>query len=124
MLSTLGWVTQWPLWACKKQIYDNQVWIFIDEIPPLHLKKDGLRRALEEMHRLEHTCFAEGLIGWVASVDFSNWQLTRALEILQAKQYAQDQEGVYYLKHIYNPPLPKTVREGIALWRQRNVASA
>ena len=114
LLSTLDWVTQWPLWVCKKTIgKDGQVWIILDDIPPIWEKPDGLRRALEEFHRLEYTCREEGLVGWLASVDFSNWYLIRAVQMLGATEYAHDEESVHYYKKAYDPPLPRRVRDAL-----------
>lgn len=87
------------------------------------MKPDGFRRALEELRRLQHTCIEEGIVGWVGSVDFDNVRMLRALEIFKAKRYAHDHDGIYYMKHLYNSPLPKTVREGIREWRQGRVGT-
>lgn len=106
---------EWPLFGVKKHITKSgQVWVLLTALPPLDGHRDGLRRLLEEMRRLEHRLEAEGIYGWIQSIRKGNHRMRQWSEMIGARYYSDTEDNWYFAKLADVAALPKTLRELVA----------
>jgi len=103
---------EWPLFGVQKRISQaNQVWVQLDSLPPLDGHRDGIRRLLGEINRLEHHLEAEGIVGWLQVIRKGNWAMRQWTEMVGAELYAETADHWHFRKVADRAHLPKTVKD-------------
>lgn len=100
---------EWPLWSVQKKIYGTQVWVELDDVPPMEGQWTGMKRLIQELGRLETMLRSAGIVGWIASVEKGNAKMQKALTMLKAVPYATDETYQYFRKFAGVPPIPSSV---------------
>lgn len=103
---------EWPLFGVKKHITKSgQVWVHLTALPPLDGHRDGLRRLLEEITRLERRLEREGIDGWIQWIERGNTRMRRWSEMIGARPYSEQDDRIYFCKVADADALPKTLKE-------------
>lgn len=103
---------QWPLWMVTKQIFEEQVYVLIQDLVDVSKAPNGVARLREEWIRLERRCAEVGVIGWVAAVARDNRRMQRCLLATGAERYAEDAAWIWVRKRVDPTQLVfPTVRE-------------
>lgn len=103
---------EWPLFGVRKHITrSGQVWVLLTALPSLDGHRDGLRRLLEEMRRLEYRLEAEGIQGWIQAIRKGNRKMRRWSELIGAHLYGDTDDDWYFCKLADTATLPKTLKE-------------
>lgn len=93
----------WPLFTISKRIFDDHVYVVVDDLAQVSEKGyDGLRRLRQEWIRLERSCSNAGIYGWLARTEKDNVKMLRCLRATGAKPYAQDEHAVWVKKLVPN----------------------
>jgi hypothetical protein len=103
---------EWPLFGIRKAMTaSGHVWVWLTDLPPLKGHRDGVRRLLGEIRRLEHHCEAEGIVGWLQSIRKDNPEMRTWTEMIGAECYAEDATHWYFRKEAKYAALPLTIKE-------------
>ncbi|MDH5666539.1 MAG: hypothetical protein OEY86_00830 [Nitrospira sp.] len=107
---------EWPLFGIEKRISpsDGNVWVWLTSLPPLDGHRDGLRRLLGEIRRLEYRCESEGIAGWLQAIRRENRSMCQWAEMIGAEIYAEDDDFWYLKKEAGLASLPATVKEAVS----------
>lgn len=116
---------EWPLFGVNKYISQaGVVWVHLTALPPLDGHRDGVRRLLEEMRRLEHRLEAEGIGGWTQSIRKGNRSMRQWTEMIGAELYAEDVERWHFRKEANWEALPRTLKELVKNYGGHHYGSA
>lgn len=106
---------EWPLFGVKKHITQSgQVWVLLTALPPLDGHRDGLRRLLGEMLRLEHRLEADGIYGWIQAITKGNHRMRQWSEMIGARYYSETANTWYFCKLANKAALPRTLKALVA----------
>lgn len=106
----LRWHEEWPLFAVEKVVSPRQVWVNVMDLPPLDGHRDGIRRLLGEIRRLERRLEADGIVGWIHAIAKGNVRMRRWSEMVGAELYAETPDYWHFWKVADAHALPTTMR--------------
>ena len=109
---------EWPLWSVEKRIYDDEVWVEIDDIPDLRTKRNALHLLTQELRRLENVLLHDSIRGWIASIEGGNHKMHRLMGMIGASLYAGDETHRYYRKLAGVPEVPPDFNAFVRLQRE------
>lgn len=116
---------EWPLFGVRKVLSEaGPVWVKLDHLPALDGHRDGLRRLLGEMRRLEYQLEAEGIVGWIQAIRIGNRKMRRWTELIGATLYATTEEHWYFKKEAHYATLPQTIHALVGRYGGQHHGSA
>lgn len=90
----------WPLFTIKKHIFNDLVYVVIDNLKDISRQPDGMRRLREDWIKLELRCAEAGIVGWIARTAKDNPRMLRCITATGCKQYAEDEQAIWFKKMI------------------------
>lgn len=90
----------WALFTIKKRIFNDLVYVVIDNLKDISRMPDGMKQLREEWIKLELRCAEAGIVGWLARADKSNVRMQRCILSTGCKPYAEDESAIWYKKMI------------------------
>ncbi len=116
---------EWPLFGLQKvESQSGQVWVHLTSLPPVEGHRDGVRRLLGEMRRLEHRLEKEGIAGWLQTIRKGNHQMRQWTEMIGATLYAETNERWFFRKEADHAGLPRTLKELVTRYGGHHHGSA
>lgn len=116
---------EWPLFGVRKVLSESgPVWVKLDHLPALDGHRDGLRRLLGEMRRLEYQLEADGIAGWIQAIAIGNRKMRRWTELIGATLYATTDEHWYFKKEADYATLPHTIHDLVGRYGGQHHGSA
>ena len=107
----LDWRKQWDLFTTQKHIYQDGVWLEIDNIAALDRKPKLVLQFFQDWQKMDWYCWHDGIIGWFCAVELENPAMQRCLLGVGAKEWKRDERYVYFYKHTIDAPETITFHE-------------
>lgn len=107
----LDWRTQWELFTTQKHIYQDGVWVEIDNISVLDGKPKAILKFFTDWQKMDWYCWHDGAIGWFCAVEPANLSIQACLLGVGATEWRKDERYTYFYKHTVDAPATMTFHE-------------
>lgn len=107
----LPWRQQWDLFTTQKHIYQDGVWVEIDNIASLEKRPKAVLQFFKDWQKMDWYCWHDGVIGWFCAVEHENLSMQHCLLGVGATEWKKDERYTYFYKHTIDAPPAMTFHE-------------
>lgn len=100
----LPWRQEWRHFVAQKHIFNNGVWMEIDQVQGIERKPKAMLALFEDWQKLQWLCWHDGLMGWFCAVEKTNPRMERILKAWGGAVFQEDDTYRYYYRHTVEMP--------------------